>query len=308
MSSILKKCNQCPRECMKNNKTDYGYCRISITDSVASVSVHTGEEPVLCGTKGICNVFFLHCNLQCVFCQNHQISYNSVSLCSSYLTLKQVVDDILNFLQDGGTHVGFVSASHCIETMIFLIKEIRVTGFQPVFVYNTNAYDKVETIEMLDDYIDVFLPDFKYASNELGSKLSDVVDYFTFAQKSIQKMLFLKGTSIQISDTGLIEKGVIIRHLVLPSFIQNSIALLRFIEEEFSNRTYVSLMAQYHPMVYSSVHENLNRKLLKQEYDFVLEEFYRLGFTRGWTQDLESSDEYLPDFDLKNPFEKKSFD
>ena len=302
----LQDCTCCPRDCHAERDTDrLGYCRSGIGFNIASICTHYGEEPVVSGTQGICNVFFAHCNMQCVFCQNHQISRNDQHA-SAYLTdLPTVVGQIEHILDSGRKIVGFVSPSHCIPQMKAVIGMLENRGRTPIYVMNTNAYDRKETVETLEGVIDVYLPDFKYGDRQLAASYADTPDYPEVAMRAIKEMFRQKGSNIQLSNDGIIESGLIIRHLILPGQVENSKQCLRLIADELSTSVYISLMAQYCPTLEVAEHPELRRCLHQEEYDEVIEEFYKLGFYRGWTQELESQGCYQPDFTRPGVFETR---
>ncbi len=300
----LENCTLCPKECGANRFSNkLGYCRTDASFNISSICIHKGEEPIISGSNGICNVFFSHCNLQCVYCQNHQISRNKDKGINYKLSLEETVGKIVQFLDAGCNAVGFVSPSHNIPQMKAIIQTIKDLGKEPTFVYNTNGYDKVETIRSLEGLIHVYLPDFKYADAKLSKQYSDAADYPTVAIKAIKEMYRQKGSTVIINEeTGQAESGLIIRHLVLPAQIQNSIDSLRLIADEISTGIHISLMAQYFPTEYVKDIQNLNRTLYKQEYQQVVDEMENLGFYRGWVQELESQNFYRPDFEKSHPF------
>jgi len=214
-----------------------------------------------------------------------------------------VIKRIINILDHGISAVGFVSPSHVVPQVKAIITELRGQGRNPIFVYNTNAYDKPETIRDLEGYINVFLPDFKYMDPAVASKLSDAPDYPLIALASIREMYHLKSSSLIINDEGQAESGILIRHLVIPGHVDNSLAVLRTIAEKISTGVSISLMSQYHPTEYVKEIPNLNRTLYHEEYRQVVEEMERLGFQKGYYQDLSSTTHYNPDFSKENPFE-----
>lgn len=184
-----------------------------------------------------------------------------------------------------------------------IIHAIHATGRKPVYIWNSNGYDRIQTLRSVENLIDVYLPDFKYAETQLGYSLSGVRDYPQTALKAIKEMVRQKGTSLTLNDDGTVASGVIIRHLVLPGHVDNSKACLRLIAEEISPALTISLMSQYHPVPGIKGHPELTRTLTRIEYDEVLEEYYRLGFFRGWTQELISESYYNPDFQRESPFQ-----
>ncbi|MFZ4739574.1 MAG: radical SAM protein [Bacteroidales bacterium] len=300
----LKTCRICPRNCGVNRYSDkLGYCGSDADYNISSIVLHKGEEPIISGKNGICNVFFSRCNLQCIYCQNEQISCNKGKVISHKYSLEDITDKIISIFNHYQINlVGFVSPSHYIPHIIAIIDNLRSKGLNPITVYNTNSYDKAETIRQLEGYISVYLPDFKYMDNMLAKELSGANDYPEIAAKAIKEMYRQKGSTIVKNDEGLAESGLIIRHLVLPSQVENSLKVLRFIADELSSDISLSLMAQYHPMPKVKSHSYLNRKLYTSEYDMIVKESEKLGFHRGWIQELESSDVYLPDFNEEQPF------
>lgn len=302
----LIKCTICPRLCHSNRaKGPSGYCKTDSGFNISSICIHKGEEPVISGTTGICNVFFSHCNLQCIFCQNYQISQNGTKV-SHYGTLDQITEQIITYLDKGCTSVGFVSVSHMVPQMVLIINSLHRWERYPVIVYNSNGYDSVETLKRLEGLVDVYLPDFKYAGNELGKPFSDVKDYTQVASAALKEMYRQMGPNLITGQDETAVRGLIIRHLVLPGEVDNSINALRFIAEEISPKVSISLMSQYHPIAGAVGHKTLGRTLTTEEYNSVVAEMERLGFNNGWVQELESNKEYLPDFEWDNPFEKSA--
>ena len=294
-------CVNCPRLCGASREPgNYGVCNTGNEFSIASITAHFGEEPVISGRRGICNIFFSHCNLQCIYCQNYQISRNDEY--GTAWELEDIIRKITGLLDSGITSVGFVSPTHMTGQVMEIINALGKEGRKPAYVWNSNGYDRVRILKELEDVIDVYLPDFKYADAELGASLSGVDDYPVSALKAIKEMVRQKGTSLIMNDDGTVASGVIIRHLVLPGHVENSKASLRLIAEEISPAVTVSLMSQYHPIPGIKGHPELNRTLTQDEYEEVLDKYYGLGFFRGWTQDLASGSTLNPDFEKEDPF------
>lgn len=268
---------------------------------------------MISGKKGICNVFFTGCNLRCIFCQNHQISRNdcpstpvngSIPAKTYISSIDEAVSHIEKYLAQGVHAVGFVSPSHVTFHVKSIIQEMHRRGLRPVTVYNTNAYEKAESIRQLEGLIDVYLPDFKYISSEIAGIYSGAADYPGYAEKAIREMYRQKGSFLFLNEEGLAESGLIIRHLVLPGHADESIALLRHIADEISTNVHISLMSQYYPAGNIKGIKNLERTLHIEEYERVKEEMARLGFRKGFIQEMESQAHYRPDFSLEQPFEK----
>lgn len=299
----LKACRICPRNCNADRFSNkLGYCKADASFSISSIFAHQGEEPVISGDKGICNIFFTNCNLQCIFCQNHQISCNAHDYSSHKLELKDVIRQILEILSTGIRHVGFVSPSHFIPQVKIIINSLRALGLDPVFVYNTNGYDTVESIRGLEGFIDIYLPDYKYADKDTGRKYSDVKDYPDVALAALKEMYRQAGNSLPLDRYGYATKGMIIRHLVLPGHPDNSINVLKTIARELSNELHISLMSQYYPTHQVTRHEFLGRTLKEEEYRNVTDAMEELGFENGWVQEMSSHENYRPDFEAEYPF------
>lgn len=300
----LKDCSICPRDCHADRESDrLGYCQSSVGYSVSSIFAHRGEEPVLSGVNGICNIFFTRCNMQCVYCQNYQISRNRDCKTENLIELRDVIERIETLLDNGAHGVGFVSPSHFVPQMKVIINVLRARKRDPVFVYNSNGYDRVETLKSLEGLIDVYLPDLKYSDNELARKYSDTPNYVEISEAALKEMYRQAGSELKLNDGGTAESGLIIRHLVLPGEVENSKRVLGFIASELDRSVWISLMAQFCPTPSVRGLPPLNRTVTKEEYAQVLGEFDRLGFTNGFVQGLESSGNYLPDFDRQSPFE-----
>jgi putative pyruvate formate lyase activating enzyme len=301
--NYLSHCTLCPRNCGANRiNGELGFCKCGADFNISSVCAHKGEEPAISGQKGICNIFFSQCNLQCIYCQNHEISDNSIFNPKDKIEFEELIERICITLERTENIVGFVSPSHYVPQMLAIVRGIHKAGKDPIFVYNTNGYDKPETLRMLESIIDVYLPDFKYIDSAIASEYSQSPDYPKVASLALKEMYRQKGASLIINDDGIAELGIIVRHLVLPGSIDQSSKILRFIAEEISPNLHISLMSQYYPTASVPNHPVLNRSLTYDEYNTVLEVFHELGFYRGWLQDLESHSVFRPDFLKKEPF------
>ncbi|MBE0662005.1 MAG: radical SAM protein [Bacteroidales bacterium] len=302
--AALDACCSCPRLCnaMRDNG-ETGYCNTDNRFHISSICLHHGEEPTISGPNGICNIFFSRCNLQCIYCQNYQISTTGSGVQDAVLSLDEIINKVEQYLDNGCTHVGFVSPSHVILQVREIIGALHKRGRQAVFVYNSNGYDSVSTIKSLEGMIDVYLPDLKYMDTEIAEAYSGAKDYPQIASSALREMYRQKGSTLILSEDGCALSGLIIRHLVLPGHIENSKAVLKFIAQELSPLIHVSLMSQYYPIPQVEDHPNLGRLLNHTEYQQVVDEMGLLGIFRGWIQDIESHDNYRPDFDKNHPFE-----
>ena len=219
------------------------------------------------------------------------------------MNLEEVLDQIVKILSEGIPAVGFVSPSHVVPQVKAIIRGLNSRGYKPITVYNTNGYDKSETIRSLSGMIDVYLPDYKYVTKKIASEYSDASDYPETALKSIKEMYFQKGSILLIDENGRAENGLLIRHLVLPGHAEESKNVLVSIAEELSTGIHLSLMSQYHPTAQVRHHPVLKRPLYKTEYEDVVGVMESLGFRNGWVQDMDSNLNYRPDFRKENPFE-----
>ncbi len=224
-------------------------------------------------------------------------------LAANHFNLKQVLSEIVRYLDAGCEALGFVSPSHFVPQVMVIINGLHELGLYPTIVYNTNGYDKVETLYEIENLVDVFLPDFKYIDPDLSRRYSDAKDYPEIAKNALREMYRQKGSTLFLSENGVAERGIIIRHLVLPGHVENSLGVLQFIAEEISTSIHISLMSQYYPTAFVRNISPLNRTLYQEEYQSVVDEFHRLGFRKGWVQDLESHENYQPDFEKEHPFE-----
>lgn len=294
----------CPRECRIDRfRGGKGYCGMDAGLNISSICIHRGEEPVISGTKGICNVFFAGCNMHCIYCQNHEISRPGTEVPGEGREFEAVLDRIEAFLAAGASSVGFVSPSHVVPQVKAIIRALLARGLKPTVIFNTNSYDKPETLRSLSDMVDIYLPDYKYVTEKIALRYSDTYDYPMVAIRALKEMYWQKGSSLLTDENGTAERGMLIRHLVLPGFSEESIKVLESIAEELSPGVHLSLMSQYHPVSDMRSHPELNRSVYREEYDKVVEAMERLGFRNGYIQDLESYQNYRPNFSREDPFE-----
>jgi putative pyruvate formate lyase activating enzyme len=298
----LDSCTLCPRMCKVNrNAGEKGYCGCGSSYDIASVCLHQGEEPAISGKKGICNVFFSGCNMQCVFCQNFQISRRRGRK-EIIITPEEITEKITDILDSGVEAIGFVSPTHFVPHVRAIMENLHNKGYKPTIVYNTNGFDNIQIIKDMEGLIDVYLPDFKYLDPALAKEYSDTSNYPDVIKAVLKEMYRQKGSTLVINDEGQAVTGLIIRHLVLPGHSKDSIQILEWIARELSTSVHISLMSQYYPTVHVRNHTSLGKALSQAEYQEVLDTMEYLGFYNGWTQDYESTNTYRPDFKKLHPF------
>ena len=288
-------CSICPRKCsaMRTELAGEGYCRMGTLPVVARVAPHFGEEPCISGEKGSGTVFFSGCTLSCVYCQNYEISAENKGRA---ITPEELADCYKQLEEQGVHNINLVTADHFAPAVV---KSLDIYKPSVPVVYNCGGYVSPTILTMLDGYVDVYLPDFKYSSNALAEKYSDAPGYTDVALAAIREMIFQVGEPAY-DDSGMIKRGVIVRHLVLPSHTKNSIGVLEIIKKKYGTRAAVSLMAQYFPAGEAEEYPDINRKLTKREYHKVLDSFFDLGLD-GFAQELDSSDKkYVPEWNFCN--------
>ncbi|HOB30885.1 MAG TPA: radical SAM protein [Bacillota bacterium] len=291
-------CTQCPRYCnVDRSQGELGFCRRGMLPEVAMADLHFWEEPCISGSNGSGAVFFSGCNLSCAFCQNYQIS-QSGRVGREYSV--EALASIFLMLEGRGAHnINLVSPTHFSEKVAEAIRQARNMGLKIPFIYNSNGYESLETLEIMDGLIDVYLPDLKYFSDEIARKYSSAPSYFEHASKAILEMSRQVGIP-QFDEQGVIQRGLIVRHLVLPGQIEDSKKVLRWIKEELPEGTYVSLMAQYCPVHRAKQYPEINRTLTWREYDEIVKELYDLELEDGYIQELASANtEFIPDFGVE---------
>lgn len=294
MNDILKKCTLCPRECEADREISQGFCGGGLLPRAAKAYLHMWEEPCISGKNGSGTVFFSGCSLKCCFCQNYRISAENFG---KEITVKRLSEIFLELQEKGAHNINLVSATHYVPQIIAALDMCRDRLHIPV-AYNCGGYEKAETIEMLRGYIDIFMPDMKYYSSELSEKYSAAPDYFEYASKAIAKMTEIAGKPV-FDENGIMQKGVIIRHMVLPTHRRDSEEVLKRLYELYGTDSFLlSLMSQYTPFYKSCEHKEINRRISTYEYEKVSQLAQELGFN-GFMQERSSAkEEYTPDFDL----------
>ena len=308
LEELLRSCTVCPKLCGNDRLNDeVAACYSGRLPIVSSYTAHFGEEPVLSGTHGAGNIFFGNCNLRCVYCQNYQISQTWKEQKKKEVTHERLAEMMLE-LQGRGVHnIGFVSPTHFAPQMARAILIAAQNGLNIPIVYNTNAYDSVEVLKLLDGIVDVYLPDLKYADSDAGFQYSKVRDYKEHARAAITEMHRQMGDELVFDENGLLKRGLLIRLLVLPNDIAGVEENLRWIRDEVSPRTAISLMAQYYATNKAATDDRyilLSRRISEREWFSAVSLLEDLDLEEGFMQEYESASHYYrPDFtDSKKPF------
>ncbi|MEG6566931.1 radical SAM protein [Thermoanaerobacterium saccharolyticum] len=293
---VSQLCNICPRNCNVDRSTKTGFCSMLSEIKVAKAYLHEWEEPCISGSRGSGTVFFTGCNLRCVFCQNYKISQENFGISVS----PEKLSDIFMSLEKAGAHnINLVTPTIFIPKIKEAIIMARNNGLSIPIVYNSNAYENVESLKTLEGLIDIYLPDLKYYSDEVAVKYSNAPHYFEYATKAILEMYRQVGNPVFDND-GIMKKGIIVRHLILPGKLDETKKILKWIKDNLSNEVYVSLMGQYIPYYNANKYQELNRRISNKEYEEVIEYFFEIGLENGFVQDDESASEsFIPDFDLE---------
>ncbi len=305
---LLRACTVCPRDCGNDRLAGVLASCASGADPVVSAhTAHFGEEPCLSGTRGAGNIFFGNCNLRCVYCQNYQISQDYPTQKKNEITVERLAEMALELQERGCHNIGFVSPTHFAPQMAKAILLAARRGLKLPIVYNTNAYDSVEVLRLLEGVVDVYLPDFKYADAGAGSIYSKVPDYPERARAAVLEMYRQKGSRLDLDDDGLLRGGLLVRVLVLPNGVAGVGETLAWIAETLSPRVAISLMAQYYPIHRAASNEkyaSLSRSITEAEWEEALAALEANGLDNGYQQELETAGKYYrPDFrDRETPF------
>jgi putative pyruvate formate lyase activating enzyme len=308
LEKLLESCTVCPKDCGNNRlNDDIAACYSGRLPIVSSYTAHFGEEPVLSGTNGAGNIFFGNCNLRCAYCQNYQISQTHKTQKKNEITHERLAEIMLELQSKGCHNIGFVSPTHFAPQMARAIFLAAEKGLSLPIVYNTNAYDSVEVLKLLDGIVDVYLPDLKYAENEAGFQYSKVRRYTDFARQAIKEMFRQTGDQLIYGEDGLLKRGLVIRLLVLPNDLAGIQENLRWIRDELSPKVAISLMAQYYATNKAATDERyilLSRRISEREWFEAVEVLEELGMEEGFMQEYESASFYYrPDFtDAEKPF------
>jgi putative pyruvate formate lyase activating enzyme len=308
LETLLERCTVCPRDCLNNRlENELAACYSGRLPIVSSYTAHFGEEPALGGTRGAGNVFFGNCNLRCVYCQNYQISQIHKEQLKNEITHERLAEILLELQARGCHNINFVSPTHFAPQMARSILLAAIAGLKLPIVYNTNAYDSVQVLQLLEGIVDIYLPDLKYAEDDAGYVYSKVGGYKEHARRALAEMYRQVGDELVFGEDGLLQRGLIIRLLVLPNDIGGIRESLEWIRDELSPRVAISLMAQYYPTNQAATnrrHILLSRRITESEWLRAVTALDELGMDQGWMQEFDGAAYYYrPDFNNREaPF------
>jgi putative pyruvate formate lyase activating enzyme len=302
LTNQLSSCVCCPRECQVNRlEGKIGYCKVSASIQISNSCLHFGEEPPISGTMGSGTIFFVGCNLRCVFCQNYQISQEFQQHPTRTLSLDKLVSEMRRLQAEGAHNINFVSPSHMIFQMADAIASAKAKGLNIPIVYNSNGYDSIDALRQIRGLVDIYLPDIKYLDNDLGKRLSGVNNYADVIPGVLKEMLAQVG-QLEMDEDGIATRGMLVRHLVLPGYLENSKKCLQVLAD-LSSDIFVSIMSQYSPQYKACNFPEVNRALTTAEYAEITEYALDLGLENAFVQELASQENYLPDFTQDKPFD-----
>lgn len=296
MEQFLKKCTLCPRNCKVNRVVgEAGYCGQSASIYVARAALHMWEEPCISGTRGSGTVFFSGCNLRCVFCQNHDIAIGRIG---KEIEIEDLAQIFLKLQKEGAVNLNLVTGTHYVPQIIRALEIAKEKGFRIPVLYNSSGYESVETLKLLEGVIDIYLPDFKYINAVTAKKYSSASDYPRIAKLALKEMVRQCKETVFTED-GYMQRGVMVRHLILPGYIEESKQILAYLYGIYGNDIYYSIMNQYTPLKYVAAYPEINRKITEAEYDEVVDFAIGLGIENGFIQEGETADEsFIPQFDF----------
>jgi putative pyruvate formate lyase activating enzyme len=298
LKEIFKDCVLCPRQChVDRTQGQLGYCRLPAKIMMDCALAHHGEEPPLSGTCGAGTIFFSSCNLGCIYCQNYQISHCA---CGRELDSKELAQVMLDLQERGCHNIEPVTPTPQTPLIMEALLMAREQGLKIPLVYNCGGYENLQVMKMLDQMVDIYLPDFKYGVAEDGAAFSQIPDYPRYALDSLKEMVRQVGDDLEM-DNDVAQRGVIVRHLVLPGHLENSREVFRLIKKEISTSVAISLMSQYTPTAKVGNHPLLGRRIYAEEYNHILDFALDLGFENLFIQEV-NNDELTPDFNSDKPF------
>lgn len=293
----LECCRLCPRDCRVNReKGEIGYCGADNDLYVARAALHFWEEPCLSGTKGSGTVFFSNCNLKCVYCQNYSISTKHFG---KKITIHRLAEIFLELQEKGANNINLVTPTHYVPQIIEALKIAKENGLHLPIVYNTSGYEKIETLKMLEGYIDIYLPDFKYWSEDLAIRYSKAVNYKEIVKQAIKEM-YRQVKDPVFDEDGRMKKGIIVRHLMLPGHLEDSKKIIDDLFSAYQHHIYLSIMNQYTPLKQVEHIKELNQTITEKEYEELLDYALDLGIKNAFIQEGETQKEsFIPEFNTE---------
>ena len=287
---------ECPRKCLVDRSRVTGYCGVLDKIKIARASLHMWEEPCISTSCGSGTIFFSGCNLRCVYCQNYNISHNGFGI---EIDVDRLVEIFFELKEKGASNINLVTPSHYVSLIREAIVKARSMGFDLPFIYNSSGYDSIDALEKLKGLVDVYLPDFKYIDDNAAYKYSNCRDYVSTVTKAIDYMYNDVGMVI-FDKYGAIKKGVIVRVLVLPNYVDDSKKIIKYLYSKYKDNIYISIMNQYTPMGNLDKHSEINRKLTISEYNEVVDYAVSIGVSNAYIQEEGTCDEsFIPCFDLE---------
>ena len=294
---ITKDCTLCPRECHVNRENKKrGYCGMDSRIYAARAALHMWEEPCISGEKGSGAVFFSGCGLRCIFCQNWEIA---IGKDGKEISVEKLGEIFLNLEKQGAANINLITGAHYVPQIREALRIAKEKGLSVPVVYNSSGYEKVETLKLLEGYVDVYLPDFKYMEASLAEAFSNAPDYPERAKEAVEEMVRQTGKCV-FNEEGYIEKGTIVRHLILPGHTVNSKKVLDYLHNTYGNKIFISIMNQYTPVYEQKVYKELNRKVTEREYKKVLDHALEIGVENGFWQTGDTAKEsFIPSFNYE---------
>ena len=301
MLELYKKCNLCPRKCLIDRTKTLGYCKATDKIKVARSALHYFEEPSISGTNGSGTIFFSNCNLKCCYCQNKEISTDGFG---KEVSIERLSEMMLELEERGANNINLVTPTHYVPSIIEAIKIAKSKGLSIPIVYNTSGYESVETLKLLDGYIDIYLTDFKYFDDKLGKDLSKCSNYFEVASKALDEMYRQTGKN-SFNKDGLMTKGIIVRCLVLPTKSDDTKKIINYLYKKYQDNIYLSIMNQYTPVNYIKEYPFLNKTVSEDEYNDIIDYAIDLGIKNAYMQEGGTcSESFIPSFDLEGVIER----
>lgn len=288
-------CNLCPRECnVDRGLSKMGFCKVPNHIKVARAELHFWEEPCISGDEGSGTVFFSGCNLRCVYCQNRKIAEG---VYGKEITVDRLAAIFLELQEKGANNINLVTPSHYVLQIVKALKQAKEKGLKVPVVYNSSAYEKVEALKLLEGYVDVYLPDFKYMDSHLSGKYSKAEDYSYVAKQAIREMVRQVGLP-KFDDRDMLKKGVVVRHLVLPGYVEDSKEIIKYLYDTYGNDIFISILSQFTPLEGLEKYPEINRKLTEEEYEEVVNYAIEIGVENGFIQEGDVAEEsFIPNFD-----------